>query len=187
MPLSTPGPRLDRAEPRTGGRPLGAALRDLTAQIDPARIAALAISNQRETVGFLDEAAPGLCARPSSGSTSAAAPDVGAGGRRAAAPSASARSPARCRTRRRRSIQPALAAAQRAGDIAPPPATSSTSRAISCWRLTGAGDELGQRRSRMASSICARLSSRPEILAGLGLGEDQFCSRVVRPARVLGE
>ena len=35
---------------------LGAALRDLFRQVDPARVAALAISNQRETVGFLDEA-----------------------------------------------------------------------------------------------------------------------------------
>ena len=37
-------------------RSLGAALRDLFRQVDPARVAALAISNQRETVGFLDEA-----------------------------------------------------------------------------------------------------------------------------------
>ena len=35
---------------------LAAALRDLFRQVDPARVAALAISNQRETVGFLDEA-----------------------------------------------------------------------------------------------------------------------------------
>jgi xylulokinase len=34
---------------------LRAALADLFRQIDPARVAALAISNQRETVGFLDE------------------------------------------------------------------------------------------------------------------------------------
>ena len=35
---------------------LGDALRDLFRRIDPARVAALSISNQRETVGFLDEA-----------------------------------------------------------------------------------------------------------------------------------
>lgn len=35
---------------------LGDALRDLFRQIDPARVAALSISNQRETVGFLDAA-----------------------------------------------------------------------------------------------------------------------------------
>lgn len=35
---------------------LGDALRDLFRQIDPARVVALSISNQRETVGFLDEA-----------------------------------------------------------------------------------------------------------------------------------
>jgi xylulokinase len=35
---------------------LGDALRDLFRQIDPARVTALAISNQRETVGFLDAA-----------------------------------------------------------------------------------------------------------------------------------
>jgi xylulokinase len=34
---------------------LGDALRDLFRQIDPARVTALSISNQRETVGFLDE------------------------------------------------------------------------------------------------------------------------------------
>lgn len=37
-------------------RGLGDALRDLFRQVDPARVAALSISNQRETVGFLDEA-----------------------------------------------------------------------------------------------------------------------------------
>ena len=36
-------------------RSLGKALGDLFRQVDPARVAALAISNQRETVGFLDE------------------------------------------------------------------------------------------------------------------------------------
>ena len=43
-------------------RSLCAALRDLFRQVDPARVAALAFSNQRETVGFLDEA--GLEVRP---------------------------------------------------------------------------------------------------------------------------
>ncbi|MFO1049730.1 MAG: FGGY family carbohydrate kinase [Geminicoccaceae bacterium] len=37
-------------------RGLGDALRDLFRQVDPARVIALSISNQRETVGFLDEA-----------------------------------------------------------------------------------------------------------------------------------
>jgi xylulokinase len=37
-------------------RSLGAALANLFRQVDPAQVAALAISNQRETVGFLDEA-----------------------------------------------------------------------------------------------------------------------------------
>lgn len=41
---------------------LRAALADLFRQVDPARVAALAISNQRETVGFLDE--DGLEVRP---------------------------------------------------------------------------------------------------------------------------
>ena len=43
-------------------RSLCAALRDLFRQVNPARVAALAFSNQRETVGFLDEA--GLEVRP---------------------------------------------------------------------------------------------------------------------------
>ena len=60
VPLSTPGPGAFEQQPEEWWQAAVAALRQLTAKIDPARIAALAISNQRETVGFLDAAGRSL-------------------------------------------------------------------------------------------------------------------------------
>jgi sugar (pentulose or hexulose) kinase len=56
VPMSTPAPGAFEQQPEEWWNSAAAALRQLTAQIEAARIAALAVSNQRETVGFLDKA-----------------------------------------------------------------------------------------------------------------------------------
>jgi sugar (pentulose or hexulose) kinase len=55
VPLSRPEPGAFEQEPEAWWASACAALQRLTRQVDPTRIGALAISNQRETVGFLDE------------------------------------------------------------------------------------------------------------------------------------
>ncbi|HYZ34970.1 MAG TPA: FGGY family carbohydrate kinase, partial [Crenalkalicoccus sp.] len=62
VPMSSPGPGAYEQAPEEWWRAASIALRGLTAQLDPARIAALATTNQRETVGFLDAA--GRAVRP---------------------------------------------------------------------------------------------------------------------------
>jgi xylulokinase len=55
VPLATPAPGFREQDPEDWWTSLAAALRGLLAEIDPARVAALAITNQRETIAFLDE------------------------------------------------------------------------------------------------------------------------------------
>ena len=55
VPLSRPEPGAFEQEPQAWWDSASKALRQLTARVDPVRIGAVAISNQRETVGFLDE------------------------------------------------------------------------------------------------------------------------------------
>ena len=101
VPMSDPGRRLVRAE-RRGLVDARSARRcaSCSRQVDPARVAALAISNQRETVGFLDEDGPG--AAPGDPVARRARPARHRPVRPpSSAPSGSARSPARRRTRRR--------------------------------------------------------------------------------------
>lgn len=62
VPMSRPRPGWFEQEPDDWWASLQGALRDLIRQVDPARVAALAIANQRETVGFLD--ADGRSLRP---------------------------------------------------------------------------------------------------------------------------
>jgi sugar (pentulose or hexulose) kinase len=52
VPVSTPAPGAFEQEPAQWGESAATALSQLTAKVAPARIAALAVSNQRETVGF---------------------------------------------------------------------------------------------------------------------------------------
>ncbi|MCB1883414.1 MAG: FGGY-family carbohydrate kinase [Geminicoccaceae bacterium] len=54
LPLSTPAPGHVEQDPKDWWASAGAALKEATAGIDPARIEGLAISNQRETVALLD-------------------------------------------------------------------------------------------------------------------------------------
>ena len=85
---------------RTGGDRSATRCAISSAQVDPARVAALAISNQRETVGFLDEA--GAEVRPAIlWLDERCRPDIDLFGRQAAGASGSAPSPARRPTRRR--------------------------------------------------------------------------------------
>ena len=56
MPVSTPAPGAFEQESAQWWEWAATALSQLTAKVAPARIAALAVSNQRETVGFLDAA-----------------------------------------------------------------------------------------------------------------------------------
>lgn len=62
IPLSTPGPGLAEQAPADWWASTCTALQDLTTNVDPKSYAALAISNQRETVGFFD--AEGNAAHP---------------------------------------------------------------------------------------------------------------------------
>ncbi len=62
VPMSNPAPAAFEQAPEDWWGAAAAALRRLTAAVDPGRIAALAISNQRETLGFLD--AEGRSVRP---------------------------------------------------------------------------------------------------------------------------
>jgi sugar (pentulose or hexulose) kinase len=55
IPLAQPRPRYFEQEPEDWWRSTSLALRELTAKVDPARIAGLAISNQRETFGLFGE------------------------------------------------------------------------------------------------------------------------------------
>ncbi len=61
-PLSRPEPGFGEQDVEDWRRAANAALRAVTAQIDPARVAGVAISNQRETLCFLD--AEGRALRP---------------------------------------------------------------------------------------------------------------------------
>ncbi|MEM1343413.1 MAG: FGGY family carbohydrate kinase [Pseudomonadota bacterium] len=54
IPLSTPQPGWAEHDPEDWWQAACSALKALTEQIDPARVAGLAISNQRETVAFVD-------------------------------------------------------------------------------------------------------------------------------------
>ncbi|MEM8755104.1 MAG: FGGY family carbohydrate kinase, partial [Pseudomonadota bacterium] len=56
IPMSTPAPGRFEQSPDDWRAAAAAALSELSAQIDPERVAGIAVSNQRETVGFLDEA-----------------------------------------------------------------------------------------------------------------------------------
>ena len=62
VPLRSPRAGWFEQEPEDWWESLRAALRDLTRHVDPARVRALAVANQRETVGFLD--AEGRSVRP---------------------------------------------------------------------------------------------------------------------------
>jgi xylulokinase len=62
IPLSNPRPDWFEQDPRDWWASTAAALRQLTAQVDPARIAGVAISNQRETFGLFT--ADGTALRP---------------------------------------------------------------------------------------------------------------------------
>src|SRR5215475_969550 len=53
VPMSTPAPGAFEQEPQEWWESAASALRQLTGKVEASRIAALAISNQRETVGFL--------------------------------------------------------------------------------------------------------------------------------------
>ena len=55
VPMTSPRPGWFEQEPDDWWTALIEALRDLFGKIDPTRVAALAIANQRETVGFLDD------------------------------------------------------------------------------------------------------------------------------------
>ncbi|MGF1553323.1 MAG: FGGY-family carbohydrate kinase [Paracoccaceae bacterium] len=54
IPMATPRPGWSEQDPADWWRAATAALAEASAAVDPARIAGLAISNQRETVAFLD-------------------------------------------------------------------------------------------------------------------------------------
>ncbi len=54
-PMSTPGVGMFEQDPEDWWSAAAATLKDVSAQIDPSRVAGIAISNQRETVAFLDE------------------------------------------------------------------------------------------------------------------------------------
>ena len=56
VPLSNPGPGLFEQDPADWWGSTVAALKGVLASVDPARVAAIGISNQRETVGLFDEA-----------------------------------------------------------------------------------------------------------------------------------
>ena len=106
--------------------------RDLFRQVDPARVAALAISNQRETVGFLDEAGEEL--RPAIlWLDERCRPDIDLFGRQAAARAVPRdhRQDARPDARR---VQPALADALRARALAAAWRMPST-----CWAISAGG------------------------------------------------
>ena len=53
-PMHTPGPGRFEQDPNDWWSAAAGTLRELTAEVDPARVAGIAISNQRETVAFLD-------------------------------------------------------------------------------------------------------------------------------------
>ncbi len=55
IPLAQPRPRYFEQDPEDWWRSTSLALRELTAKVEPARIAGVAISNQRETFGLFDE------------------------------------------------------------------------------------------------------------------------------------
>jgi sugar (pentulose or hexulose) kinase len=55
IPLANPRPRYFEQDPEDWWRSTSLAMRELTAKVDPARIAGVAISNQRETFGLFDE------------------------------------------------------------------------------------------------------------------------------------
>jgi sugar (pentulose or hexulose) kinase len=55
IPLTQPHPRYFEQDPEDWWRSTYLALRELTAKVEPARIAGVAISNQRETFGLFDE------------------------------------------------------------------------------------------------------------------------------------
>ena len=55
IPLAQPRPRYFEQEPEDWWRSTSLALRELTAKVEPARIAGVAISNQRETFGLFGE------------------------------------------------------------------------------------------------------------------------------------
>ena len=163
-------------------RSLGAALRDLFRQIDPARVAALAFSNQRETVGFLDEAGeevrPAILwlderCRPTS---TCSAPSC--------RPSGSAPSPAELRPDACR-VQPALADAVRTRALA---THRVLRRRAGLSRLAPdrpARDELGQRRPAWPARPSS-LAPAPRSWRSWASPPDQLFE-VVRPGTVIGE
>ena len=55
IPLAQPRPRYFEQEPEDWWRSTSQALREITTKVEPARIAGVAISNQRETFGLFDE------------------------------------------------------------------------------------------------------------------------------------
>ena len=55
IPLEQPRPRYFEQEPEDWWRSTSQALREITTKVEPARIAGVAISNQRETFGLFDE------------------------------------------------------------------------------------------------------------------------------------
>ena len=55
IPLAQPRPRYFEQDPEDWWRSTSQALREITTKVEPARIAGMAISNQRETFGLFDE------------------------------------------------------------------------------------------------------------------------------------
>ena len=55
IPMSNPEPGFFEQDPNDWWRSTAQALKDLTAKVDPTRIAAVGISNQRETFGIFAE------------------------------------------------------------------------------------------------------------------------------------
>ena len=62
IPMSNPEPGFFEQDPADWWRSTAQALKDVTAKIDPARVAAVGISNQRETFGIFAE--DGTALRP---------------------------------------------------------------------------------------------------------------------------
>jgi len=55
IPLAQPRPRYFEQDPEDWWRSTSQALREITTKVEPARIAGVAISNQRETFGLFDQ------------------------------------------------------------------------------------------------------------------------------------
>ena len=164
-------------------RSLGDALRDLFRTVDPARVVALAISNQRETVGFLDE--NGAEVRPAIlWLDERCRPDIDLFSRKLPAERF------RAITGKTPDPTPAVFSLhwlQRCE----PEHWRRTAHFVDVlgylgWRLTGRRLTSWGSADPHGLMDLARFRYSPEILAVLGLGED-CCYPMVRPGTVMGE